>query len=182
MADNTLDRFIAHTRRAWGPLTTELVGACRRNLEELTRAPSGESWLAPLLEEGPASRELHRDPTHGFMLLAHTEHAGLYRPPHDHGRAWVVYALQHGEMLISTYARIEQADGSVLLVKRDGSLLRAGESRAYLPGDIHDTRCLSPSALLLRFTERDLKREDLVERRLTRYVERDGAWIPGVAA
>jgi hypothetical protein len=31
-------------------------------------------------------------------------------------------------------------------------------------------------ALLFRFTERDLKREDKEEHPVTRYVERDGAW------
>ena len=37
----------------------------------------------------------------------------------------------------------------------------------YLPGDIHDTRCVTGPALLFRFTERDLKREDKEERRVT---------------
>jgi hypothetical protein len=30
--------------------------------------------------------------------------------------------------------------------------------------------------LLFRFTERDLRHEDQVERKLTRFVERDGHW------
>ena len=47
------------------------------------------------------------------------------------------------------------------------NILRPGEARAYLPGDIHDTRCLSDQALVFRFTERDLKREDQVEGRAT---------------
>jgi hypothetical protein len=34
--------------------------------------------------------------------------------------------------------------------------------------------------LLFRFTERDLKREDKEEQRVTRYVERDGAWTVGL--
>lgn len=182
MTRNALDLFTERTRAVWGPLTTELVSACRKNLEALAHAPADEPWHASLRAEALASKELYRDPRHGFMLLAHTEHSGLYRPPHDHGRAWVVYALLHGEMAISTYARVVAADGGVRLVQRDESVLRAGEARAYLPGDIHDTRCASPSALLLRFTERDLKREDQVEHRLTRYVERNGVWTAGVAA
>ncbi|MEO8144099.1 MAG: hypothetical protein ABI654_07780 [Betaproteobacteria bacterium] len=114
------------------------------------------------------------------MLLAHTETAGLYRPPHDHGRAWVIYAVQRGEVEMGTYARLQEPDGRVRLVKRDATLVRAGQVQVYLPRDIHDTRCISGSALLFRFTERDLKQEDREEHRVTRYVEQDGAWTdPG---
>ena len=119
---------------------------------------------------------MYRDPAHGFVLLAHTEQAGLYRPPHDHGRGWVIYAMQQGESEMGTYARIENPDGSVKLVKRGATLVRPGQLQVYLPGDIHDTRCVSGPALLFRFTERDLKKEDQEEHRVTRYVERDGVW------
>lgn len=110
------------------------------------------------------------------MLLAHTETAGLYRPPHDHGRAWVIYAIQQGEIEMGTYARIEDSDGSVQLVKRNATLVRPGQVQVYLPGDIHDTRCISGPALLFRFTERDLRKEDKEEHHVTRYVLRDGFW------
>jgi hypothetical protein len=80
---------------------------------------------------------------------------------------------------MGSYARVQDADGRVRLVKRDATVLSAGQALAYLPGDIHDTRCLAGPALLLRFTDRDLRREDQEERRVTRYVERDGAWTTG---
>jgi predicted metal-dependent enzyme (double-stranded beta helix superfamily) len=156
-------------RAAWGPLTTELVAESRRQIEKLLRASPSEAWLADLHADRPASRELYRDPDHGFMLLAHTEHAGLFRPPHDHGRGWVIYAMQQGEIEMRTYARV--GDG---LVQRDSALMRADQALVYLPGDIHDTRCVSESALLLRFTDRDLKAED----RMTRYVDQGGVWTP----
>lgn len=123
-----------------------------------------------------ATAELYRDPTLGFVLQAHTEQAGLYRPPHDHGRGWVIYAMQQGEIEMGTYARVEDADGKVRLVKRDATVVRTGQVQVYLPGDIHDTRCLTPSALLFRFTERDLRIEDRQEHRVTRYVEHQGVW------
>jgi hypothetical protein len=88
----------------------------------------------------------------------------------------VVYAVQSGELEVGTYARIEAADGRPRLVRRGSTILRPGEAEAYLPGDIHDTRCLSETALLFRFTERDLRHEDQVERKLTRFVQRDGQW------
>jgi predicted metal-dependent enzyme (double-stranded beta helix superfamily) len=110
-------------------------------------------------------------------LLAHTEPAGLYRPPHDHGRSWVVYGVQQGISEMTTYARVTDADGTMSLVKRGSTLLHPGEVQVYLPGDIHDTRCVEGPALLYRFTERDLKKEDRQEHRVTRYVERDGGWV-----
>ena len=181
MIKDALDTFIEQIRAAFGPLTSELVAAVRAQLEQLTQAASGERWLQALHQELPAAKELYRDPTHGFLLLAHSEQAGLYRPPHDHGRGWVIYALQRGEMEIATYARVEDRAGRVRLVRRDSSLLRAGEARVYLPGDIHDTRCTSGPSLLFRFTERDLKKEDQQEHRVTRYVERSGIWTVGPA-
>lgn len=176
MTGNSLEAFTAAIRSAWGPISSELVATCRRELEELMRAVPHEEWLAALLAERPASRELYRDPAQGFMLLAHTENEGLYRPPHDHGRAWVVYGVQSGALEIRTYARVEGPGGETRLVLRGTDIVEAGGARAYLPGDIHDTRCLTGTALLYRFTERDLRHEDQVERKLTRFVERDGYW------
>ena len=176
MTPNSLDIFTGAIRSSWGPISSELVVTCREQLERLTRADASEGWLASLLAERPASRELYRDPAAGFMLLAHNENEGLYRPPHDHGRAWVVYAVQSGALEIRTYARVDVRGGGTGLVLRDSTLLGPGEARAYLPGDIHDTRCLTGPALLFRFTERDLRHEDQVERKLTRFVERDGQW------
>jgi hypothetical protein len=180
MPANALDRFHAGVGQAWGPISTTLVATCRQHLAELTLTNPSEEWLVDFRADQPAARQLLRDPDHGFMLLAHTEQRGLYRPPHDHGRAWVVYAVQSGELEVGTYAKFEDADEGVRLVRRDMHVLRPGEARAYLQGDIHDTRCLSETALLFRFTERDLHHEDRVEGKLTRFVERGGQWrVPG---
>ncbi len=175
MTGNSLEAFTSAIRSAWGPISTELVATCRHELEKLMRAGPSEEWLAALLAERPASRELYRDPAHGFMLLAHSENGGLYRAPHDHGRAWVVYGVQSGALEIRTYGRAD-VPGGPRLVLRETDIVEAGGARAYLPGDIHDTRCLTDTALLYRFTERDLRHEDQVERKLTRFVERDGYW------
>ena len=181
MARNALDTSIEGIRSAWGPLSTEVVAGSRRQLENLLEAPATEEWLAALHKEVPANKELYRDPVHGFVLLAHTEPTGLYRPPHDHGRGWVIYAMQRGEIEMGTYARLQDPDGAVRLVKRDSSLVRPGQVQVYLPGDIHDTRCIAGPALLFRFADRDLKKEDKEEHRVTRYVERNGVWTVGPA-
>ena len=180
MDNDALTTFIERTRAVFGPLTTELVASVRTELERLVQASATEHWLEALHAESPSSKELHRDRDHGFVLLAHSEPTGLYRPPHDHGRGWVIYALQRGEMEIRTYARVEAPEGHVRLVQRETQALRAGDARVYLPGDIHDTRCVNGPSLLFRFTERDLKKEDQEARRVTRYVERNGVWTTGL--
>ena len=177
MQNDGLATFVERVRRDWGPLSRDLVDRCRGHALEMLQTSPSETWLAKLTETRSANQELYRDPDHGFVLLAHTERAGLYRPPHDHGRAWVLYAVQHGEIEMRTFARIETRTG-VHLVQRDSTVLTHGGVQVYLPGDIHDTRCFSDSALLFRFTERDLKLEDRIERRVTRYENREGAWIP----
>lgn len=181
MARNAFDTSIKGITSVLGPLSTEVVAACRGHLEDLLKASATEEWLAALQRQAPANKELYRDPTHGFVLLAHTEPAGLYRPPHDHGRSWVIYAMQQGEIEMGTYARLDEPDGSVRLVKRGSTRVQPGQVQVYLPGDIHDTLCLTGPALLFRFTERDLKKEDKEEHRVTRYAKRDGVWTVGVA-
>ena len=176
MARNTLQASMQGMRSVWGPLSSEVVAGAREQMQRVVASPPTEDWLAGLHRDSPANEELYRDADLGFVLLAHTEQAGLYRPPHDHGRSWVIYAIQQGEIEMGTYARLEAADGSVRLVKRGSTLMRPGDVQVYLPGDIHDTLCVNGPALLFRFTERDLRKEDQEARRVTRYVQRDGAW------
>ncbi|MFO1016783.1 MAG: hypothetical protein U1E03_04240 [Hyphomonadaceae bacterium] len=178
MGQGTLETTMARMSAIWGPLTSELVAAARTQIEALAQASPEEPWLADLHRDQPSSRELYRDDESGFVLLAHFEQAALYRPPHDHGRSWVIYAVQQGESEMGTYGRVEDADGKTRLVKRNATLVKPGQAQVYLPGDIHDTLCVSGPALLFRFTERDLKKEDAVEKRVVRYVQRDGIWVP----
>jgi hypothetical protein len=168
-------------RSIWGPLSTEVVARAREQMQRLAQAPGTEDWLAHLHRVRPLNEELYRDSEHGFVLLAHTEAPGLYRPPHDHGCSWVIYAVQQGEVEMGTYGKVQAPDGTVRLVKRGSTLVRPGDVQVYLPGDIHDTRCVQGPALLFRFTERDLKKEDKQEGRVTRYVQCEGAWTPACA-
>ena len=84
-------------------------------------------------------------------------------------------------MEMGAYVPIEDEDHGVRLVRRDAPQVRAGMAMAYLPGDVHDTRCVAGPALLFRFTERDLTKEDKEEGRVTRYVDRDGVWTIGAS-
>ena len=116
-------------------------------LESLVKAPASEDWLATLHRDAPGNRELYRDPMHGFVLLAHTEYEGLYRPPHDHGRGWVIYAIQQGEIEMGTYGRIDDPDGSVRLVKRGSTLIRPGGFRSIS----QETSMTQDACAVLRF-------------------------------
>jgi hypothetical protein len=166
MVEDSLHRFTQAVSATWGPLTSELVASSRHHLGRLLDAPAREAWLAALIDDAPASRELARDPVHDFLLLGHTEQAGLYRPPHDHGRGWVIYAVQRGEMEMGTYRRVHDLRGNAQLVQRESFSLRAGDIRVFLPEDIHDTRCTAGPLTLFRFTSRDFKKEEI-----TRYPE-----------
>lgn len=176
MSTSTLEASMAGMRSIWGPLGSDVVAGARAQMQRLVATAASEDWLARLHRLQPVNEELYRDPQHGFVLLAHTEPSGLYRPPHDHGRSWVIYAIQQGEIEMGTYARVQDRNGRVRLVKRGTTLVRAGEVQVYLPGDIHDTCCVNGPALLFRFTERDLKKEDQEAHRVVRYVQRDGVW------
>ncbi len=173
---DSLNAFAADIASAWGPLTSELVQAATGEVAKLARSPTSEAWLAALHRDLPARVELLADPAHGFVLLAHAEPAGLYRAPHDHGRGWVIYAVLSGTMEMGSYVAITGADGISQLVKRNAIAVGPGQVQVYLPGDIHDTRCLAGPALLLRFSDRDLQHEDRVAHQVTRYVERGGRW------
>lgn len=171
---NTLETAVDGIRKAWGPLSTNMIEACMARMADLARCGANEAWIQAVLREGAASRELHRDAECGFVLLAHAEPAGQYRPPHDHGRGWVIYAVHSGEVEMRTYATVADADDGGRLVRRDSRVVRPGEALVYLPGDIHDTRCLAGPALLFRLTERDLKQEEAEGHRVTRYEQPEG--------
>lgn len=170
MAEDSLQKFTKAVSSTWGPLTSELVASSRHHVAQLLEAPASEAWLAALHADAPESKELYRSAAHEFLLLAHTEQAGSYRPPHDHGRGWVVYAVQRGEMEMATYRRVHDLRGNAHLVKRESFVLRPGDVRVFLPGDIHDTRCTAGPLTLFRFTSRDFKKEEV-----TRYPEPRGA-------
>jgi len=174
MTDSALTQFTAYVRDIWGQPTSEVIANCRAGLEQLLHAPPADQWLADLRNDLPESRELYRDPMHGFVLLGHTEAEGRYRNPHDHGSSWVIYGVLQGEMEMGSYTRVYDENSNVHLAKQGLKLVRPGDVQVYLPGDIHDTRCVNGPAIQFRFTARDLR----LETNMTRYIDLDGAWGP----
>lgn len=161
MKNNSLNHFITEIKKAWGPLNSNTVSQCHKLLAELAKTPATEEWIANLLKMPEVNEELYRDTEHGFILLAYSENKGLYRAPHDHGSCWVLYAVHSGEMQMKTYLPRTNQKGSTELVCRESCAVLPGQSRVYLPSDIHDTQCISDSALVLRLTSCDLKKEYL---------------------
>lgn len=151
--------FIEEVGGAWGPLSSEGVERCRAAMARVIESAIGDAALAASIETA-GEREIHRHPSHGFLLLSHVESEGQYRVPHDHGSGWVIYGVVRGEMEMATYHRAITQRGEVRLVRRESYRMKPGECRVFLPGDIHDTRCVSPSVLMLRLTSCDLKTED----------------------
>lgn len=109
------------------------------------------------------TQELYRDQDHGFVLTIYTENKDQYRIPHDHGSCWVVYAVIKGIMEMGSYHLVDSG-----IQRFDLYHLKAGDVKVYLPGEIHDTLCLSEEATILRLTSCDLKVEEM-EGRMRRY-------------
>lgn len=172
MQNTGLENFIAKVQQQWSGLNTETVMAVRQLLIELTRASPDEPWLKQILEQRPATRELYTDPAQGFILLAHTEEQGTYRIPHNHGAGWVFYAVQSGEMAMNTFKQVTNHQGHSYLVSRGTDVMKSGDCRVFLPGDIHDTRCLSDGFVQFRLTSSDFK-DEIKARRMIRYAQLD---------
>lgn len=159
MTETTLDRVTKAIHEHWNGLTSDTVTRTRELLKELTLAPDDEPWLAEIHAEKPETVELYADADRGYILLAHTETRGLYRVPHNHGAGWVFYAVQHGENRMSTYKQTTRPDGTAHLVSRGSHDLRKGDCEVFLPGDIHDTECLTDYLVQFRLTSSDFKQE-----------------------
>ncbi|WP_444929805.1 hypothetical protein ACJJIF_18770 [Microbulbifer sp. SSSA002] len=158
MANDSLKQCIAALKANWQGLDTLSIVRCREALGKLAISNSAEAWLADLHGRKEPSVELYRSNDKGFILLAHVEPRGLYRQPHNHGAGWVFYALQFGEVEMSTY-RVFRQGGREQLVSRGGYSMKPGDCSAFLPGDIHDTRCRSEYSLMFRLTSCDFSEE-----------------------
>jgi len=146
-----LNQYITNLITTWNMSPDSLVSDCHKFIDLISADSSQKRWVSEQLQENQ-SIELYRDEKHGFVLTAYTEIFGQYRVPHNHGSGWVIYFVISGEMEMGSY------DQNVYLLKSDR--LRTGDSRVYLSGDIHDTRCLSQKVIILRFTSCDLKVEE----------------------
>lgn len=113
MKSTSLSYFVNKIEDQWGPISSSLCEAVRSSLADLSLASSSEPWLRSINYAENQNRLLHKSPTQGFCLLTHEEEEGLYRIPHDHGRAWVVYAVQSGKAQIETLANSQMKQAAL---------------------------------------------------------------------
>lgn len=164
--NHKLNSFISETRSAWESINIESLLKIRSLVENLAKNESFRKSLQENAGDILKGIELYRDEEHGFVLLAYTESKGTYRMPHNHGNGWVVYAVVDGIVEMGNYINLVQASGLSKLILKNTDNMTTGDSNIYYPGDIHDTRCMSENAIILRLTSCDLKEEDRLGRML----------------
>ncbi|HEV8342834.1 MAG TPA: hypothetical protein VGR30_10735 [Candidatus Binatia bacterium] len=158
---NSLEHYINDLRSIWGdgknPQLPFRVKALLERLLASTRP--AEPWMAQLMAEGKPSRELYRDPEHGFIQMGHVHKQGHTNLPHDHGPCWVVYGSYSGLTEITTYRRNSGEDpGRASLEKKELHRLTPGVAYPYLPGEIHSTHAVEGPAVVFRFLSQDLEK------------------------
>ncbi|WP_286235479.1 hypothetical protein [Thalassotalea sediminis] len=168
---NNLEKVTSEISACWAGLNSETTTAVRDLLIALTKTSENEAWLDEIIKEQPAAKLLYSDPKYGFLLLAHSEKKDTYRVPHDHGMGWVFYAVQSGQMEMATYKQITASNGKTDLVSRGKEIMNAGHCKVFLPGDIHDTLCLSDNFIQYRLTSSDFK-EEIASGRMTRFLNK----------
>ena len=110
-AGSTLENYIAAVRSVWGDgKDPQLPFKVKALMEKLFASTSPDDpWMAELIRDGKPSRELYRDPDHGFIQMGHIHKQGHGNQPHDHGPCWVVYGSYKGVTEITKYKRTDDA-------------------------------------------------------------------------
>jgi len=159
---NSLEQFVTDVRSVWGNgKDPELPLKVKALMEKmLTQTGPDEFWMAYLLKQAKAAKELYRDPDHGFVQMAHVHQPGHKNAPHDHGPCWVVYGVYRGEIEIGTYRRIDDGTqpGKATLETKELHRLTPGVVYPYLSGEIHSTRAIDAPAVVFRFLSSDLEK------------------------
>ena len=161
-AENSLSRYIAEVRAAWGdgadPQLPFKVAALMEKLFAATRPD--DPWMSELIREGKPSRELYRDPEFGFIQMGHVHKQGHGNKPHDHGPCWVVYGSFKGVTEITKYKRMDDGSqaGVARLEPERLDRLSPGVVVPYLPGDIHSTHAVEGPGVVFRFLSYDLEK------------------------
>jgi hypothetical protein len=160
--ENSLEKYIQELRSAWGDgKDPELPFRVKALMEKLFAETSPDDhWMAELLRDGKPSRELYRDPDHGFIQMGHVHKQGHTNTPHDHGPCWVVYGSYAGVTEITTYRHTDDSGepGKAKLKVKEVQRLSPGVVYPYLPGDIHSTSAVEGPAVVFRFLSYDLEK------------------------
>lgn len=153
-----LHQFITEVRSIWtsesatDPLCAQQVAKMMQTW--LQNTPEQAEWVQSILSDQHPGRPLYTDPDHGFVQMSHFHKGHRSNSPHDHGPYWVTYGVYQGTVEIPLYKANE--DGKTCS-EIERHILKAGDTVAYLPGQIHSTKLpTSEPALVLRFLSQDL--------------------------
>ncbi len=159
---SSLERYIGEICAVWGNGKDPQLPFKVKSLMEkfLATTSPEEPWMAQLIREAKPSRELYRDPEHGFIQMGHVHKVGHGNSPHDHGPCWVVYGSYSGLTEISLYRRTDDGKepGKARLEKKELHRLSPGVAYPYLPDDIHSTNAVEGPAMVFRFLSTDLEK------------------------
>lgn len=159
-----IENSVSTIQKSWQQLAIDSIEKIRSVVGGMSSDLEIQNYLQEVTRESPNGIELHRDQTEGFILLAYSESKGTYRAPHNHGNAWVIYSVVSGQVEMRSYINSPRVDGADRLILKSRETLLAGNTRIYFSGEIHDTLCVSESAVVLRLTSADLRVEEKVGR------------------
>lgn len=151
--NNKIKEISARLKQSWESMDSNVFNEVEAMVGELALSGFDKD-----LDYASTGIKLYRDEL-GFIFYAYSEINGTYRVPHNHGDAWVIYAVVEGAVEMGTYVNWIQPNNESQLILKDKRILNRGDAKIYYPGDIHDTRCLSKEAQILRFTSCDLQVE-----------------------
>ena len=129
-----------------------VTGALRHSLCALIRDPEvrlPECVHAPISDHY-ARRELYRSPLHGYSVVAMTWGPGQGTPLHDHAGLWCVEGVWLGELEITQYELLEQADGRFRFRAAGGVHAGPGSAGSLIPPhEYHTIRNASEEAIAI---------------------------------
>lgn len=158
-----IDNVVNKLKNSWDSMDINSLEEIQRLIKELALEGLDKS-----LDYSSKGIELYRDNELGFVLTAYSEIIDTYRIPHNHGDGWVIYCVVEGTVEMGNYFNWEKSTGRSQLILKDKIILNSGDVKIYYPSDIHDTKCLSQNALILRLTSCYLKVEE-AEGRMKRF-------------
>jgi len=155
-----IETAVSDIQKSWEDLSINSIESIRSTVAAMSGDSDIQSYLIVATKDLPKGIELHRDQSEGFILLAYPEVKATYRAPHNHGNAWVIYAVVAGEVEMGSYINSPRISGAERLILKSRETLKTGDTRIYFPGEIHDTFCKSENAVVLRLTSVDLREEE----------------------
>jgi len=164
----TLEAFIEDARQVFASTKDPRTQAqeIARHMKNLLAVPD---WLEEKLNlpaEGGFGRvDFHHDqeyghPDGGFLLMCSVQRPGQDNLPHDHGTTWVVYGVYEGaiEQTKWRWSYPESDRTSPEIKPLESWVQQPGGVAFFLPGEIHNTRCIADDrSLVIRLEGRKLE-------------------------